>query len=383
MERIYFDNAATSFPKAPGVAEAVSAYLEGGAFNVGRGNYEASYDLSERILDLRENLLALFDAPHDARLCFTGGATAAVNQFLFGLLKPGDHIITSSMEHNAVMRPLHVLQKEGVKVTAVTCDAAGRLDPDAVEEAIRPETKAVILTCASNVCGTILPIGEVGRICRRHDVWFAVDAAQAAGVLPLSMKQLCVNFLAFPGHKGLLGPQGLGGFAVEEELAALLRPLTYGGTGSLSDREEQPDFLPDKFESGTLPLPAIMGLRASVDWLLSRPEGEIRRHEQNLTRRFLLGLKECPGVRVLGIDDPDETEDRVAVVSVDFLNMDNAAAAFMLEDACGVMTRVGLHCAPRAHQTLGTFSSGTVRFSFGWGNTEEEVDRVLESIRAI
>lgn len=417
MNNIYLDNAATSFPKAPGVEDAVFSFLKNGAFNVGRGNYEASYSISGTVLETREMLLSLFHAPEDASVCFTSGATQAINQFLFGLLRPGDHIITSSVEHNAVMRPLHVLSEKGVSVTVVSCETDGTLIPEKVEEAILPNTKAVVMTCASNVSGTILPVGEVGQICESRGLFFAVDAAQAAGVIPLDMQALKIDYLAFPGHKGLLGPQGIGGFVVRKGLAESLTPLTFGGTGSLSDSEEQPDFLPDKFESGTLPLPAIMGLHAALLYLTGKkqvpasqsesvsineenPSSEsdpksiqnpcdppaiarIRYHEQALTRRFLEGLANIPGIRVAGISDPERGADRVGVVSVEFLNMDNSIAAFALEQEEGIMTRVGLHCAPRAHKTLGTFPQGTVRFAFGMGNTEEEVDRTLSAIKAI
>ena len=260
MDRIYFDNAATSFPKARGVGDAVKDLLDCGAFNIGRGGYENAYELSARVLEVRTRLKRLMHAPEDSTVCFTSGVTFALNQFLRGILRPGDHVIVSSVEHNAVMRPLHTLEQNGVAVSVAQCEPDGTLNPARVAECFRDSTRAVVCTHASNVCGTILPVEKIGALCRARNVWFAVDAAQTAGVYPIDMQAMNIDFLAFPGHKGFRGPQGVGGFIVREALARELTPLVEGGTGSRSDSEEQPDFLPDRFESGTLPLPAIIGL---------------------------------------------------------------------------------------------------------------------------
>lgn len=380
MDTIYFDNAATSFPKAPGVGRAMAELIENGAFNISRGGYERSYELLGQVLDARERLKALFSAPKEACVCFTGGVTASVNQFLKGTLSPGDHVIVSSMEHNAAMRPLHTLAQAGVEVSAAQCAPDGTLSAQTVRACLRKNTKAVLCTHASNVCGTILPVGEIGALCRERGVWFAVDAAQTAGVLPIDMGGMNIDFLAFPGHKGLRGPQGVGGFLVTPPLAKAMRPVIEGGTGSRSDSEEQPEFLPDKFESGTLPIPAIIGLRHALLALENGPE-EAYRREMELTSLFLEGLSEIPCAKVAGISDPARFSERLGVVSVDFSPADNAAVAYALEQEAGVMTRVGLHCAPRAHQTLGTFPQGTVRFSFGPENTAEEVEQCLRAIR--
>jgi cysteine desulfurase family protein len=384
MDRIYFDNAATSFPKARGVGDAVKALLDCGAFNIGRGGYENAYELSARVLDVRTRMKRLVNAPEDSAVCFTSGVTFALNQFLRGLLRPGDHVITSSMEHNAVMRPLHTLAQHGVEVTAVPCEKDGTLNPRRVwRKRFRDNTRAVVCLHASNVCGTILPIGEIGALCREKHVWFAVDAAQTAGIYPIDMQAMNIDFLAFPGHKGLRGPQGVGGFVVREALAKELLPLVEGGTGSRSDSEEQPDFLPDRFESGTLPLPAIIGLGQALEVLEADGMEAGYRREMALTERFLDGLRDLPGVKIAGISDPARLGERLGVVSVDFSPLDNAMVAFHLEQEAGVMTRVGLHCAPRAHRTLGTFPQGTVRFSFGPDNTPEEVDACLLAIRSM
>jgi len=383
MDGIYFDNAATSFPKARGVGRAVKDLLDGGAFNVGRGGYGGAYALSSQVLDTRERLRRLFSAPADSSVCFTAGVTQSVNQFLKGTLRPVDHIVVSSVEHNAVMRPLHTLAQTGVAFSVAECAADGTLDPERVRACFRGNTRAVLCTHASNVCGTILPVGAVGALCRERGIWFAVDAAQTAGICPIDMEAMGIDFLAFPGHKGLRGPQGVGGFVVRNALAEIMIPLIEGGTGSRSDSEVQPDFLPDRFESGTLPLPAIVGLRQALTVLEEDgiTAGYLR--EMELTARFLEGLRAIPQARVAGIADLERISQRLGVVSVDFSPFDNAWMAFALEQDAGIMTRVGLHCAPRAHQTLGTFPRGTVRFSFGPENTLREVDDCIRSIQSV
>lgn len=383
MDTIYFDNAATSFPKARGVGDAVKELLDCGAFNIGRGGYENAYELSARVLDVRSRIKRLFNAPGDSAVCFTSGVTFALNQFLRGILRPGDHVIASSMEHNAVMRPLHTLEQNGVEVTVAQCERDGTLDPNRIAKAFQENTRAVVCIHASNVCGTLLPIAEIGALCRGRGIWFAVDAAQTAGIYPIDMQAMKIDFLAFPGHKGLRGPQGVGGFVIKEALAKELAPITEGGTGSRSDSEEQPEFLPDRFESGTLPLPAIIGLGQALRVLEEEGINTAYQREMELTARFLNGIHEIPGAKIAGISNLARQSQRLGVVSVDFSPLDNAMVAFDLEQQAGVMTRVGLHCAPRAHKTLGTFPQGTVRFSFGPENTPQEVDACLLAIRSI
>ena len=383
MDRIYLDNAATSFPKAPGVADAVADYLRYDAVNVSRGGYEEAYAIQEQIMDTRHRLLGLLHAPEDARLCFTSGATAALNQFLKGILSPGDHILVSGMEHNAVMRPLSGLAAQGVDYTVLPGDRFGRPDPARLKEFLRPDTKAVLCTHASNVTGTLMPLEGIGAFCRDHGLLFGVDAAQTFGSYPLDMEAIYADFIAFPGHKGLLGPQGAGGFAVREELGLRMRPLVEGGTGSRSDSEIQPDFLPDRFESGTLPIPAIIGLRQALIYLEEKGIGSIRQHEAELTKHFLEGLREMRGIRVCGLTADDDTGGRIGVVSVDFMKQDNAIAAFALEQEYGILTRVGLHCAPSAHRNTGTWPQGTVRFSFGHANTIKDADAALHALREL
>lgn len=379
-EKIYFDHGSTSWPKAPGVAEAMAELLEKGAFNINRGNYEGAYEVESLVLETRDQLARLFHAPDSRGVIFTPGITYSLNYFIKGFLKSGDHVLVSGLEHNAVMRPLRQMEGCGVTWETVCTKQDGTLHAEDVERQIRPNTRAVILLHASNVCGTILPIREIGEICRRRHIYFAVDAAQSAGTIPVDQQACGIDFLAFTGHKGLLGPQGIGGFLITEELDGEMKPYIAGGTGSQSDSLDMPQGLPDKYESGTMNLPGIIGLHAALSYIEDTGIGRIHEKKMELTRRFLEQVRELPGIRIAGMTGVDQ---RVAVVSLDFADYDNAMMAFELEQQYGVMTRVGLHCAPVAHQTLGTYPQGTVRFAFGHTNTVEEVDRCVAGIREI
>lgn len=380
MKRVYFDNGSTSFPKAPGVSDAIKNLLDNGAFNINRGGYEEAYQISEQVLETRELLCRLFDFDKVKNAAFSPSITYSLNYLIKGFLKNGDHVITSSMEHNGVMRPLVQMEAAGVEFDCAECFDDGTLDPQRVEDLIKPNTKAVIMTAASNVCGTFMPLYEIGQICRAHGLVFILDSAQKAGTFPISMKKLCIDGLAFTGHKSLLGPQGVGGMLISDRLVQETEPLIAGGTGSASHKEEMPSFMPDRFEAGTMNLPGIIGLRAALLYHAGRPEGEMAKDELDLAMRFLKGVEGIKGTRAVGLGT---REGRAAIVSVDFLNDDNARVAFELESNYGVMTRVGLHCAPRAHRTLGTFPEGTVRFSFGHGNTGEEVDYCIDALKKI
>ncbi len=380
MNRIYFDNGSTSFPKAPHVAEKMAELLTKGAFNINRGSYEEAYEVEEVVLETREKLARLFHAKDSRQVIFTPGITHSLNMFLKGLLRPGDHVITTSMEHNGVMRPLHQLEKEGITYDVVQGDSCGRIRAEDFEPLIRKETKAVIMVHASNVCGTILPIEEVGKICRKHKLFFAVDTAQSAGTIEVDMEKCYIDFLAFTGHKGLLGPQGIGGFVISEELDQVLVPLIAGGTGSQSDSLETPTYLPDKYESGTMNLPGIIGLHAALTYIEKETVETMHKKKMQLTEYFLQGIREFPWIRMVG--EPG-LENRVAVVALDFLGMDNSMVAFELEQTNQIMTRVGLHCAPKAHETLGTFPQGAVRFAFSAFNTKEEIDICLHAFEGL
>lgn len=359
MDKIYMDNACTSFPKPPTVATAVGDFITNYGVNINRGSYGPAYEMENVVYQTRVALSRLFGYPDCKNVIFTANITTSLNMVLKGLLRPGNHVLVSSMEHNAVMRPLVQLTRDGVSFDRIPCTQQGELRLKEATALVRPNTKAVIMTHASNVCGTVMPLTEVGDFCRRHGLTFIVDSAQTAGVLPIHMGDMHIDALCFTGHKGLLGPQGIGGFIVTDELAARIQPLISGGTGSLSHSEDVPDFLPDKFEAGTMNLPGIIGLHASLNYLLEEGITTIHEKEMELTRQFLEGLKSIPNLTIAGRKD---TAQRVAVVSVSSFSKDNAQVAFELENQYGILTRVGLHCAPGAHKTLHTFPAGRSAF---------------------
>ena len=383
MERIYLDNGATSFPKPKEVADAVYEYMTSVGTNINRGGYQVAYDLEGTVFETREMLAEMFGASDCKNVVFTKNITESLNVVLKGFLRPGDHILCSSMEHNAVMRPLVQLEKKGIRFDRIPGKDTGELELDKVEAMIRPDTVAVVMTHASNLVGTLNPVREVGEICKKHGLKFIVDSAQSAGVIPIDMKEMHIDALCFTGHKSLLGPQGIGGFILDEDMIPLIDPLLSGGTGSISHTEEIPDFMPDRFEPGTMNLPGIVGLHASLKWIKEKGLDAIADHELGLTKRFLDGiapLEESGKLKIIGLKG---IEGRTGVVSIQTLGVDCADAAFRLDFEYGIMTRVGLHCAPNAHKTLGTFPVGTIRFSFGNFNTEEEVDAAVKALTEI
>lgn len=380
MDKIYLDNGSTAFPKAPGVGQAMKDYIENGGYNISRGAYESSYVLSEQILDAREKLLDFFAFDEENNVAFTPSVTFSLNYFIKGLLKAGDRLLITSMEHNAVARPAESARKNGIDLDIVQCDEKGNLDLDNLEKKLTPETKALVMLHGSNVSGSIMPAEEVGRLCKEKDVFFILDVAQTAGVFPINMKEMNIDGLAFTGHKGLLGPHGIGGLLLTHRLSKEITPLIDGGTGSKSDSIVMPDFLPDKFEPGTMNLPGIIGLSAALDYINRVGIDNIRETELKLARRFMAAFLDHPKAKIIG---PGIEEKRCPIVSLDFPTMDNADIAFRLDSEFGIMTRCGLHCAPMAHQTLKTFPEGTIRFSFGHLNTEDEVDLAIDAINVI
>ncbi|SCZ76279.1 aminotransferase class V-fold PLP-dependent enzyme [Acidaminobacter hydrogenoformans] len=376
----YFDNGATSFPKAPGVAAAVADYIEHVGVNVGRGFYSEALGAAGVMLDCREKLQRLFNAPEGFETIFTMNITESINVILKGYLKAGDHVIVSSLEHNAVMRPLVSLERRGVTFTRAPFDAEGALEVEALSGLIQPNTKLIMVTHASNVCGTLNDLNRIGELAEAHGIPLVVDAAQTAGVMPIDLQKNKAKAICFTGHKSLLGPQGIGGFVIDKAFAAMVEPLIEGGTGSRSDSEAQPAMLPDKFESGTQNLPGIYGLNTALDYVNDVGIEAIHAKELQLTEQFMNGVRDMEGVRLVGRHG---TENRTAVVSIDFELHDNADIAYLLDSEYDIKTRVGMHCAPSAHKALGTFPQGTVRFSFSYFNTEEEIDYLLESLRKI
>ncbi len=375
---IYLDNAATSFPKPPQVAQRMVEYITNVGAPINRSVYAAAQEAGLVTLRLRERLcrvLGFSGRPTQAIL--TAGNTMSLNMILQGYLNPGDHCIVSAMEHNAVMRPLMQL---GIEFDRIPCDKTGLLDPQDILPLIRPNTKLLVMAHGSNVSGAVQDAAAVGAICKAHGIAFALDAAQTAGHIPVEFDRFGCDALAVPAHKGLLGPGGLGALLMTKDFAKKLRPLITGGTGSASHTEVQPEFLPDKFEAGTPNLPGIYGWEAALAFLEETTIEAVRSHDLALTRRFLQGLEQIPGVRLIG---PADLERRVGVISLDFPGQDNALIGDRLEQEFGILTRCGLHCAPNAHKTLGTFPGGTVRFSFGWFTTEREIDAALKAIKQL
>lgn len=384
MNRIYLDQASTSFPKAPGVAQAMMDYLTMNGVNVNRGCYSSAYSAEEVIYETRQLLAELFHFSKCKNVIFTPNVTTSLNFILKGFLKPGDHILVSAMEHNAVMRPVVQLASSGISFDRIPCRTDGSMILEKVEELIRPETKAIVTLHASNVCGTRMPLDALGEICQRHQLYFVVDSAQTAGIVPINMDKMHIDALAFTGHKGLRGPQGTGGFLVSQELAEQMEPLISGGTGSVSHTEEIPDFMPDRFESGTPNLPGIYGLHEALLYLKTHSLQAINEKELSLTGYFLEQLQALDDtgrhIRIIGKKD---LTDRNAVVSIQTPEIDMSQVAWQLDNEYGVMTRVGLHCAPNAHKTLGTYPAGTIRFSFGPENIKNELDFAIQGLKKI
>lgn len=380
MKQIYIDNSATSFPKAPGVAQATMHFLEHSATNLNRSGFSEEFAAEELVFETRNMLCELFHFPKAENIVFTLNATGAMNYILKGLLKKGDHCLVSEMEHNAVMRPLSQLAQLGVEYSKMPCNIYGELELNKVQKQIKANTKAMIVTHASNVCGTILPIEELGRLCSEHGLYFIIDSAQTAGILPIGFEALKASAIVFAGHKGLLGPQGTGGAAISEELAKTLEPLVSGGTGSASESEDQPSFMPDKFEAGTMNLPGIAGLNSALTFINNTGIEAIRQKEESLCKTLLHGFAKLEGIKLLGLKT---ITNRVAVISIDCLDKDNADVAYALYKHYGIRTRCGLHCAPSAHKALGSFPKGSIRFSPGFFNTEEEIDFVIASLKEV
>ncbi len=382
---IYFDNAATSWPKPPGVVEAMVHFMDHVGANPGRSGHRLSLEAGRIVYGAREAIADLFNVADPLRVVFGANVTEALNLALCGYLRPGDHVVTSSMEHNSVMRPLRALAAgEGggpIELTVVPCSPQGFLDPADLQAALRPGTAMVVLNHASNVCGSLLPVREAGQAARRHGCLLLVDVAQTAGAYPIDMEDEGIDLLAFTGHKALGGPMGTGGLVIGErvELERFV-PLKRGGTGSRSEREEQPDFLPDMCESGTPNTVGLAGLLAGVRWVMDRGVDAIRKHEIELAQRLIDGLCDIPGVALYGGRD---ATCQTATIAFNVEGLAPSEVGLRLDDDDGIMCRVGLHCAPAAHRTLGTFPRGTVRFGLGTFNTLDQVDVAIGAVREI
>lgn len=374
---IYFDNACTSFPKPPAVVGAIQEYFLNIGSSPGRSSHRLALDAARLVFEARESLSQLFHVPRSEQLVFTFSATDALNLAIMGLLNEGDHVITPSMEHNSVMRPLnHLLRKGIINLSIVPCSQEGHIDLDALKRSVRKNTRLIAVNHASNVVGTIAPLEEIRKIC--GEIPFLVDAAQSAGAVPIDVEAMGIDLLAFTGHKSLYGPQGTGGLFVRE--AFDLQPLRLGGTGSKSESWDHPDFLPDKYECGTPNTPGIAGLGEGTRFVLHEGVEMIRQHEMELTRSLLEGLKDIEGIILYG---PRKLHEQTATVSINVKGKEASEVGYRLDREFDIMTRVGLHCNPGAHKSIGTFPHGTVRLSMGYFNTQEEVDQVLEALSTI
>ncbi|MBQ9189586.1 MAG: aminotransferase class V-fold PLP-dependent enzyme [Clostridia bacterium] len=373
LREIYMDNAATSFPKAPGVSDAMKTYLDTVGVNIGRGSYEKCTDAGLTVLDVRMRLADAFGCSDPRRVIFTAGCTDAINRAIFGSISPGDAVLLSSMEHNAVIRPLVSL---GCRLVRIPAHPDGTMDLSALDADLS-DVKLCICTAASNVNGALQDIAALSARLQPLGIPLVIDAAQAAGHIAIDMDALGIAALCLPAHKGLRGPQGLGVLLLSERFAGMLRPTVFGGTGSQSHSDQMPRFLPDRFEAGTLNLPGIYGLGAAM---ADYAPAAHRAHEIALIERFQSGLAAIPHIRVPG---PSDKTQRVGVFAVDFARRDNAEVADRLDTEYGILTRCGLHCAPEAHKTLGTYPQGAVRFSFSPATTADELDRVLEAVEGL
>ncbi|MFI3172065.1 MAG: aminotransferase class V-fold PLP-dependent enzyme [Eubacteriales bacterium] len=380
MRRIYLDNCSTSYPKATGVAEAMSFYLTEVGCNIGRGNYSEAYDATMIAYETRNAIAELVNYKDPKNVIFTQNITQSLNTIIKGYLKSGDHVLVSSMEHNAMMRPMAQMEKKGVMFDRIPCDEFGYVELETIPTMIKENTKAIFMLHSSNVCGTIMDFESVGRIAKEHKLTFVADVAQTLGTVPVDMERMNIDILCFTGHKSLRGPQGIGGFVIRDEYVNEVEPLISGGTGSKSDSEEVPNFLPDRFESGTMNLPGIYGLHAALKECKKHNPSELLRREQQLIEKLQNGIEKISGIRIVGEPDPYK---RCPILAIDFETYDNAEIGFQLEANYGIMTRCGLHCAPYAHRTLGTFPQGIVRFSCGPTTTEEEIEIAIEAIKEL
>jgi len=375
---LYFDNAATTFPKPEAVYEAVNECMRSYCANPGRGGHKLALQSGRVILEARELLAELFQAESIESIILTHNATDSLNLALKGLLKKGSHVITTSMEHNSVIRPLKALERNGVETTIVECSRQGEIDIAAIEKEIRKETVLIAVTHASNVIGTLLPVADIGALAKAYGLEFLVDASQTAGIYEIDVKKMNISLLAFTGHKSLLGPQGTGGLYIRSGLS--LKPMREGGTGSMSESLYQPDILPDRFESGTHNTPGIAGLCAGIKFIKAEGINSMRKHETELAGYFVEGLQQIKGVKIYGAKD---IKRQAPVVSINIGGIGSSDISYILDQSFDIATRPGLHCAPLAHRTIGTLEQGTVRFSFGYFNTKDQVKTAIAAIEQI
>lgn len=379
--KVYLDNSATTYPKPEDVYNSVYNYMKNIGANPGRGGYSNSLEGDRIIFNCRQSLMELFNFNSIENVIFTSNITQSLNIILKSIVKDGWHIITSSMEHNSVIRPLFSLKEtKNIELDILKCSRNGLIDVDDFKNRIKSNTKLVILNHASNIIGTIQPLEEIGKLCKKNNIYFVIDSAQSAGAIPVDFNKLNCNALAFTGHKSLLGPQGIGGFLIDDTLNKEASPFIEGGTGSISQSTIQPDFLPDKFESGTLNAPGIAGLLAGVKYLISEGVSTINEKEIELSQHLIDGLLNINSVEVYGLKDASL---QTATISMNSSKINNSELGFILDKDFGIMARTGLHCSPLAHETIGTFPVGTLRFSLGPFNDKKDIDYALYAVNSI
>lgn len=375
---VYFDNAATSYPKPEVVYDSIMTAMREYGANPGRSGHKMALKAGRGIFETRELICKLFNSNNPMNVIFTFNATEALNIGIKGVLREGDHVITTSMEHNSVLRPIKYLERFGVESTIVKADSKGRINPKDIEKSIKNNTKLIVCTHISNLTGTIMPIEEIGSISKENGIIFMVDASQSAGVYDIDVEKMNIDLLAFPGHKGLLGPQGTGALCIKDGLE--LQSYMQGGTGSSSHSLDHPEILPDKFESGTTNGPGIIGLGAGIKYILDKGMHNIREHEESLAMHFIEEAKKIDGVTLYG---PLDVKQQAAVVALNIKDADSSEVSYILDQEYDIAVRPGLHCAPLAHETINTLEQGAVRFSFGLFNTHEEVDYCIKALKDI
>lgn len=379
--KVYLDNAATSYPKPKEVHNSILNHLINIGSNPGRGSSTSSFESNKIVFSCRNTLMEFFKFNKPENVIFTSNITSSLNMLIKGVVKDGWHVITSSMDHNASLRPLYSLEKSGkIQLDVLQCSKNGILDIKDFESKLKDNTKLVVLSHASNIIGSIQPLEKIGEICKRKGIYFIIDSAQTAGVLPLDFMKLNCNALAFTGHKSLLGPQGIGGFIIDDKLNEDVLPLLEGGTGSLSSDIAQPNFLPDKFESGTMNTPGIAGLLAGINYINKTGLSYIKEHEEYLCQKFIDDILNIPSIEVYGFKDASK---RTSTISVNSSKIDNSELGFILDTNYGIITRTGLHCAPLAHKSIGTFPNGAIRFSFGLFNDIKDVNYAVNALNTI
>lgn len=378
---LYFDNAATSFPKPDSVTSSMINYMKNIGTSPGRGAYQKSLEASRSVYKCREEICDLFCFQNPENVIFTSGITSSINIILKSLLKEGDHVLTTSMEHNSVLRPLQSLKtSKEITYSIINADKNGFIKVSDLSNEIRHNTIAVIINHSSNIIGSIQSLKEIGMLCKKHNLFFIIDTAQSAGKSPINMMDIHCDALTFTSHKGLLGPQGLGGFIINNKLNEICTTFIEGGTGSLSESSLQPDFLPDKFESGTLNTTAIYGLLSSLEFIKNEGLLTIKKKEEYLTSKFIEGVLNIDELTFYGTRN---TTERTPVVSITSSKFNNSELSFLLDRNYGIMTRTGLHCAPLAHKTIGSYPSGTTRFSFGYFQSDEDINYALSALNSI